>query len=499
MSTLLDAYSAADAMRDRPTVVFAYTVKGWSLPTAGSPNNHSTLLSAEAIDGLRSSVGLSLADEWERFEPGTAAAALCAERRLHLELSPPQDAPLPSLPTETELRTPRPISTQEAFGRTLLSLARNPEVAPFLVTSAPDVATSTNLAGYINRAGVFHPEVQPDWDPDSLIKWNQGPSGHHIELGISEMNLFLLLGQLGLAGELSDQRLLPIGTVYDPFVLRGLDALIYSVYSGARFIFAGSPSGITLAPEGGAHQSTITPSVGLELPGLTCSEPAFARALNWMMCDALRGLAGQAEGASQNGSYYFRLSTRPVDQSAFDLAEERLGSQLLRRQVLDGGYRLVDAAATFPHVAERSGAPRVSLVGCGAVLPQLLDASTVLAGEGILADVVDVTSNDLLYRAWRDTNRHAQRRASAPALPGALRALFPDRAPMVSVHDASSHTMAWFGSALGVPMISLGVDQFGQSGTVSDLYQWHGIDTDGVVNGALSVLSLPNNASFRRG
>ena len=185
----------------------------------------------------------------------------------------------------------RALSTQEAFGRILVDLSRDEAVAPYLVTTAPDVATSTNLAGFINRTKVFSPDARRSWSEDAVLKWAEGPDGHHIELGISEMNLFLLLGQLGLAWDLSDQPLLPVGTVYDPFVLRGLDAFIYSVYSGARFIVAGTPSGITLAPEGGAHQSTITASVGLELPGVTFIEPAYGTALDWLMCGALQGIA----------------------------------------------------------------------------------------------------------------------------------------------------------------------------------------------------------------
>ena len=184
-----------------------------------------------------------------------------------------------------------PGSTQEAFGRILVNLSRDEAVAPYLVTAAPDVATSTNLAGFINRTQVFSPDVRRSWSEDPVLKWAEGPDGQHIELGISEMNLFLLLGQLGLAWDLSGQPLLPVGTVYDPFVLRGLDAFIYSVYSGARFMVAGTPSGITLAPEGGAHQSTITASVGLELPDVTFIEPAYGTALDWLMCGALQGIA----------------------------------------------------------------------------------------------------------------------------------------------------------------------------------------------------------------
>ncbi len=504
LRSLLDAFAACDAEKDRPSVVFAYTVKGWGLPIAGNPRNHSALLATPQVDEMRARLGLAAGTEWDRFDPMTPAGQWAAARREHLARPPrPGHQPV-TVPEATGLRTGRPLSTQEAFGRILVDLSRDEAVAPYLVTAAPDVATSTNLAGFINRTKVFSPDVRRSWSEDTVLKWAEGPDGHHIELGISEMNLFLLLGQLGLAWDLSDQPLLPVGTVYDPFVLRGLDAFIYSVYSGARFIVAGTPSGITLAPEGGAHQSTITPSVGLELPGVTFIEPAYATALDWLLCGALQGIATASAAAlgptrdgtpvMEDGSYYFRLTTRALDQQPFQAARDRLGDAVLRRQVLAGAYRLVDAGPPA------DGTPRVHLAASGAVLPEVLAAAAELAEEGIAANVVDVTSADRLYRAWQRTLRQGVRTATVPSIPGALRSAFGGsafgggasggRVPVVTVHDASSHTLSWLGSALGVPAVSLGVDGFGQSGAVSDLYRAHDLDPGSIVNAALAALSL---------
>ena len=491
IDALLDAFAQADAVVDRPTVVFAYTVKGWGLPIAGNPRNHSALLSAEQVDALRDRVGLTAANEWDRFDPSSAAGILTASRREALALPPRRRGLGIDVPPSGELRLTKSISTQEVFGRTLVDLSRDESIAPYLVTTAPDVATSTNLAGFINRAGVFAPEQRREWNADPVLRWAEGPSGQHIELGISEMNLFLLLGQLGLSWDLSRQPLLPIGTVYDPFVLRGLDALIYGAYNGSRFVIAGTPSGVTLAAEGGAHQSTITASVGLELPGLTLIEPAYGVALDWLLRDALGriandGTAAPTAGPADDGAYYFRLTTRPIEQAPFEAARERMGDAVLRRAVLAGGYRLVDASDSgLP-----SDAPAVHLVATGAVLPEVLAAAEELTEEGVRAHVVDVTSLDRLYRSWQRTLRQGVRTATTPSIPGALRACFPDRAPIVTVHDASSHAMAWLGSALGVPAVSLGVDEFGQSGTVPDLYAAHDLDAGSVVNAALAALSL---------
>ena len=487
MEAMLDAYAACDAVADRPSVVFAYTVKGWGLPMAGNPRNHSALLSTEQIDDLRLRNGLTRETEWDRIDPTSSAGQWVGLRSQALvRPARTQRDPL-KVPVSTDLRSGKPISTQESFGRVLVNLSRDGSVGKHLVTTAPDVATSTNLAGFINRTGVFAPEERRTWSPDPLVKWTESPAGQHIELGISEMNLFLLLGQLGLSWDLSDQPLLPVGTLYDPFVLRGLDAFVYAAYNGARFVVAGTPSGVTLAPEGGAHQSTITASVGLELPNTTLIEPAYASALDWLLCDALAHVAdpGRADavGQAQDGCYYFRLTTRPLDQAPFEEARARIGDATLRRQVLAGAYRLVEAG-------QREGVPTVQIAASGAVLPEALAAAAELEEEGIAAHVIDVTSLDRLYAAWQRTLRQGIRTATTPSIPGALRAAFDMRAPIVTVHDASSHAMAWLGSALGVPAVSLGVDSFGQSGTVQDLYEIHDLTPGSIVNAALAALAL---------
>ncbi|MEI7798347.1 MAG: pyruvate dehydrogenase, partial [Actinomycetes bacterium] len=494
LNSLLAAFRECDAETERPSVIFAYTVKGWGLPIAGDPRNHSALLTEKQISDLRINKGLTESDEWDLFAPGTAEADLCAQRAKALARETGSSKIDLVLPTETGVKTTGMTSTQEVFGRVLSEISRNDEIRKYLVTTAPDVATSTNLGGFINRAGVFHPQELRRWNEDPILKWAEGPTGQHIELGISEMNLFMLLGQLGLSWDHSSQPLIPIGTVYDPFVLRGLDAFIYSVYSGARFIITGTPSGVTLAPEGGAHQSTITPSVGMELPGVVLMEPAYAQALDWLLCDALTHVAGQREETTPELrptelAFYFRLTTRPIDQDPFAQAKERLGEALLRSQVIAGAYRLIDGRANL-NESELTNAPVVHLVGTGAVMPEVLIAAAELKSEGVIAHVIDITAPGRLYGGWQRTLRQGVRTATTPSFPGAMRPIFSERAPIVSVHDGASHAMAWLGSALGMPQVALGVDSFGQSGTIHDLYDINDIDSGSIVNAALAALSL---------
>ena len=494
ISSLLEAFNDCDEVEDKPSVVFAYTIKGWHLPIAGDKRNHSAQISKKQIDELRNSVGLSKVNEWSKFEPGSVEDALCVSRGESLKRVPNRAEIAAEFPPATGIAPKGFSSSQEVFGRVLTEISRNEAIRPYLVTTAPDVATSTNLGGFINRHGIFNKDVKREWNDNSIQKWIESPKGQHIELGISEMNLFTLLGQLGISGDISDQPLIPIGTVYDPFVLRGLDAFIYSVYSGAKFIVAGTPSGVTLAPEGGAHQSTITPSVGVELPGVVLMEPAFGQSLDWLLCDALAHVAGAKKNTvpdlrPDELAFYFRLTTRSIDQQPFYDAKQRIGEATLRSQVLAGAYKLVDGRLALTKQDDYL-APVVFLACSGAVIPEVLAAAKQLAEEGVIAHVIDITSLGRVFGSWQRTLKQGIRTASTPSLPGVLRTTFTEKAPIVSIHDGSSHAMAWLGSALGMPQVAMGVDSFGQSGNIPDLYAMNDLDSESIVNGALAALSL---------
>jgi pyruvate dehydrogenase E1 component len=481
LGVLLDTFAECDREPERPSVVFAYTIKGWGLPIAGDPLNHAALLTPDQIDDLRERVGLAPDDEWDRFDPESAAGRLCAS--VGSDINNPLPVPRSRAPMPTAVRPPvttRLASTQEAFGRVLAGLADVEGIGDRIVTTAPDVSISTNLGGWINKAGVFwHTERDDHGGAERLLKWAPSPVGRHIELGISEMNLFMLLGQLGLSHDHHGEHLLPVGTVYDPFVLRGLDALIYSLYNDARFIVTGTPSGVNLAPEGGAHQSTITASVGAELPGLHYAEPGYATEVDWLLCDAVDQLS-----APDGASTYLRLSTRPIDQEPFGAALERYGEDVLRRHVLAGGYRLRDAPP--------DGRDGVTIVTTGAMAPEALAAADELDAEGVAATVVHLTSPDRCYASWREGYAASMRAAAVIRRPSQLHRIVPvaeRRRPVVSVQDAASHSLAWVGSALGTKQYALGVDRFGESGTIADLHDATGISAGYIVNAALIAVS----------
>ena len=471
LGLLLDAFAQADAVIDRPSVIFAFTIKAWRLATEGHPANHSALLDEGQWRELAGQLGADADRPWERFVPGSAEAECCEQAAARLRREPVVAVAPPRVPASVGRDHVGRVSTQQAFGRLFVDLAHvAPEVAARVVTVSPDVASSTNLGGWINRAGIWHLGERIDWfadDTDTLVRWRESEHGQHIELGIAEGNLVGLLAELGLTWARDGEPLLPIGTLYDPFVNRALEPWSFGLYAGAQSILVGTPSGVTLAPEGGAHQSIITPSVGLEQPRCVAWEPAFGQDLEWALLAAL-GRLGRPDG----GSAYFRLSTRPIDQS---LAMAAGDAQSRRELVLAGGYPL----------RRCEGQPVVTLVGMGAVIPEVIAAADELAAAGTEVDVVCLTSADLVFRALR-----ARQGLDERASDRILDRIFPVQraAPIVSVLDGHPHTLSFLGAVRHVPIACLGVDDFGQSGDVDDLYEYFSIDAGTIVGAALDLI-----------
>jgi pyruvate dehydrogenase E1 component len=456
-------------------VVFAYTLKGWRLPTEGHPANHSALLSLEQMGVLAERLGGDPDDRWAGFAPDSEESRLCAQVRERLQRPALHLEPPVPVPPDLGRRHRGEVSTQQALGRLLGELHRSaPAVADRVVTVSPDVATSTNLGGWINHSGVWALGDRVDWfagDQETLVRWREGDHGNHIELGIAETNLVGLLGELGLTWARFGRPLIPIGTVYDPFVGRALEPWSFGIYAGGQSILVGTPSGITLAPEGGAHQSVVTPSIGIAQPGCVAWEPAFAQDLEWALLHAM-GRLGRPGGESA----YFRLSTRPVDQSLAGVPEDDAARAARRDGVLAGGYRLHDPG---PDGRE----PRITLVGVGAVMAEVVEAGRALTDFGIPAEVLCLTSPDLVFRAL-------QARRGLSDGQEQLHDLLPPRSsvPIVTVIDGHPSALAFLAGSRPAPTACLGVTGFGQSGDLGDLYRHHGLDVDTIVGSAVDLV-----------
>jgi pyruvate dehydrogenase E1 component len=474
IETLLDAFDSMDD--ERPTLLIAYTVKGYGLPLAGHKDNHSGMMNTGQIESLRDDLAIAPGEEWGKWSG--LGDNLAATLQAFVDSSPiarkQAEHAAAAIPLPDRLPVPEGAeqSTQAAFGKVLHDLAKSSEpLADRLVTTAPDVTQTTNLGAFVNQRGLFRRQELADVFQrvkiPSAQKWSAHRAGQHIELGIAENNFFLALAALGLAAPHFGTRLMPVGTVYDPFIARGLDALNYGCYQDSRFLLVGTPSGITLAGEGGAHQSINTPLIGMGQPGLESFEPAFADEVALMMGWAFRHM--QADGGS---SVYLRLTTRVIEQVARD-------SRAWEDDAIAGAYWL----------REPSGAAEAAIAFCGAVAPEAMAAWEALSddipGLGLLA----VTSPDRLHRDW--SAQRAARwtgKAQGPShIERLLGALSPD-AGLVTVLDGSPSALSWLGGVHGHRVSPLGTDRFGQTGDLPDLYRTYRLDSEAIIDAMADLL-----------
>ncbi|MFK7941148.1 MAG: 1-deoxy-D-xylulose-5-phosphate synthase N-terminal domain-containing protein [Roseovarius sp.] len=481
VETMAQTFAAID--HDRPTCFLAYTIKGWGTPIAGHKDNHGGLMNKTQFAEWQAHMGIAAGQEWEPLAGVSDADALqCFLSQVPFFANGPrrfQDAKV-AVP-KIELASDREISTQMAFGKILDDLSKgDSDLADRIVTTSPDVTGTTNLGPWVNRRKLFSRQEQADAFIEhripSTAKWEFTPKGQHIELGIAEMNLMLLLGAAGLSHSLFGKRLIPIGTVYDPFVARGLDALNYACYQDARFMLVGTPSGVTLAPEGGAHQSVGSPLIGMSQDGLASFEPAFADELAVIMEWAFDYLQRDGEGDPDErtwlrdetgGSVYLRLTTNPIEQPG------KRHDDAFRQGAIDGAYWL------------REPGPNCEVVIAyqGSVAPEAIKAAGMIAEGRRDIGVLAVTSADRLNAGWTAAQR-AQSRGVEHATCHAqtLMQELPPHCKLVTVIDGHPATLAWLGSVCGHRTIPLGIEHFGQTGTIGDLYAHHGIDAATIVN-----------------
>jgi pyruvate dehydrogenase E1 component len=479
LETILEAFERA-AEDDAPRLFIAYTVKGWRLPFQGHKDNHSGLMTPTQIAELRGRLGVEEGDEWNIFS-GLGDNELTALRQT-VDTAPfaarkdgYRNAPtIPTPDADTLLKAVEgggDQSTQAAFGKVMFEIAKRNDFSDRVVTTSPDVTVSTNLGGFVNRRGVFHRRAHEDVFKNRRIPsaqvWSMAETGQHVELGIAENNLFIALAGLGLSAPVFGERLFPVGTLYDPFIARGLDALNYACYQDARFLLVATPSGLTLAPEGGAHQSIGTPLIGMSQPGLDSYEPAFADETAVLMAHAFDRIQ-----RPDGGSTYLRLSTRTIRQPA-------RADEAWKAGVIEGGYWLKPPGPDA----------RLALVYSGAIAPEALTAFEAILEDMPDAGLLSVTSPDVLHADWTAAGRARWTDAeTAPSVAERLLERLRPDAVLVTVLDGSLAALSWLGSVQGQKVRALGMESFGQSGDLPDLYAKYRLNSDAILDACADLL-----------
>ena len=476
VEAVLEAFIEADN-DDIPTCFIAYTIKGFGLPLAGHKDNHAGLMNNEQMESYKNNLNIKNGQEWDYYSGLDSSEDIIkdflsknsfykGQKRLF------RDQEI-NVPNKLHYKNSQSSNTQEVFGRILNEIGKNEsDLSKRIVTFSPDVTVSTSLGGWVNQKQIYNREHKEDIFHNEKVvsaqKWHASPNGQHFELGIAENNLFLALGAAGLSDKMFGASLIPIGTIYDTFISRGLDALNYAVYQDSRFLLVATPSGISLGPEGGAHQSIITPLIGIGQPNLLMFEPTYADELEVILRYTFSHMQ-RPEGSS----VYIRLSTRNIPQITREI------NKSLEGEILSGGYWL----------EKSKNKSNITIVFSGVMAPEVLEAIEILKEDMLDVSVLSITSADRLYKNWKEAQKQ---RSMGNKILSRIEELFLDtlsESVIVTLIDAHSSSLTWIGGAVGKKTVSLGVDEFGQSGNLQDLYNHYDIDADAIVDACAQALS----------
>jgi pyruvate dehydrogenase E1 component len=565
MLLLAEAMLQSKKSKSKPTVIVAHTLKGWGLKMAAAPGNHSALLHADEMEDLRQRQGLKGQTLFAGFDPKSTEGQFLKTRgdKLYSEIKAQhalkeknqkyfidEIEKLGSIPEKLDINTKMASypHTQWMLGqltakltrianadKTKLSDTEKPWRTPgeLFMTMAPDVGTSTNLNPAMDGK-IFGAPVVHDLETDLGVKDTKLPdlvpgedvSDRFLRFEIAEGNVMSCVGSFGKMRDIIGVPVMPLMTVYDFFIKRALDQYFYNLYWKSSFICVGTPSGVTLSPEGAQHGWKSD----FQIPNQITWEPFFCIELDWILCDTFkRHLLN--DNAGRTGTL-LRLVTRGVEQkdlmkyltkqsryksdrsavlcrSEFTLpnavneeevsaiSEQEILTQM-REEVLKGAYHLIDYRN---YAGYEPGDNVVNIFAMGSMVTEAIKASEDLLGRGIYANVIAVTSPDLLCGVLAHENDYNYLRnelginsdlylnKSSDIGSADLLTVSGRRVPIVSVHDGEAGLLDNLGSIVGVRHESCAVRKHSKCGRPSEIYHFHNIDAEAVVEACGKVLS----------
>ena len=555
LEAILNAYETARSDQRVPTVIVAHTIKGWGLNCTAKPGNHSTLPDKDEVNELLKLRGLTAERPYLRDTGSKEEAKYLSKRtkywrhgigqveqRIAENRAQVNGMLAPTLPLPDDfgidLSMMPMVHTQWLWGQVAGKLVRigthdeleaagiDPgrdlnelehrwsKVADLMCTMSPDVGTSTNINPAMD-AKVYGPETGTNLEAEHQLHERGRPELYqhseawtrHIRFEIAEANCMSAAGSFGKMGKFAGVPLLPMMTVYDFFIKRALDQLYYNLYWRSSFILMGTPSGVSLSPEGAQHSWKSD----IQMPSLITWEPAYACEMEWILADAVRRHV-DADNEDREGVLIRgvtralkqkELMTRLKSQARFSASDAAEINQQLRVDVLAGGYKLVDRASDSDY---QPGDNVVTILAMGAMIPEVLEASDLLAADhGIHADVVVVTSADLLLGRFAERNDYAQLHQlgingelqlnaaggeTGAALSTADTVCLAARfVPLVSVADGEQGLLDNAGSIVGVPQIALATTKFSKCGRPDQVYAYHQMDAAAIVDASQQVLT----------
>lgn len=573
---ITNALEKSKRNKRQPTMIIAHTIKGWNLRSAAASGNHSALPSAEEVEDLRKKQGITGDTLFARFADSSPEGKFLKTRgeQLYKDIKAQESlrqknqkffldkltahGPIPDS-LDINFKMANYPHTQWMLGQLTSKLTRlantpletkqlsanqkalTPTELPWklpgelIVTMAPDVGTSTNLNPSMDGK-IFGATVTQDYETEFGVKDNkevdlvpgEDVSDRFLRFEIQEGNVMSCVGSFGRLRDTLGIPILPLMTVYDFFIKRAMDQYFYNLYWKSSFICVGTPSGVTLSPEGAQHGWKSD----FQIPNQITWEPFFCQELDWILCDAIkrhalndnagrtgvlirgttRGIeqkdllnylrkqsrfkSGLAEGQKlSRDEYPLSDSTPETTMAAFD--DATILNQV-KEEVLKGAYYLIDYRG---YAGYEPGDNVINIFALGSLTTEAIKASEELLKKGIYANVIVVTCTDLLVGNLAHENNYEYLKhglgvnSNLHLLPqGAeesahIITLAGRRIPIVSVHDGEPGLLDNIGSIIGVRHISCAVRKHSKCGRPSDIYHLHGIDTEGVIAAVGQALS----------
>ncbi len=553
LESLVEVLSQGKASENRPTLIVAYTIKGHGLECAALSGNHSMLPEDEELKAIaaayemdyenpfRSPVSGGEAEAYlkkrgEELNAGLTRVREAAEARKAEWLDKMSKLDWPVDFDITALKMSPVAHTQWMWGQIAAKLDRlargerkadgktNPtedvwrEVAPLFLTMAPDVGSSTNTSPNMN--GKLYGDIgMEDFEKTYNTKDDKAPDivphadkrSGHLRFEIAEGNCMSAAGSFGKFWYFTGIPFYPAMTIYDFFIKRALDQFYYNVYWHSSFATIGTPSGITLAPEGAQHSWKSD----IQMPNVINWEPCYAKELEWILAATLKNHF--THDAKDREAALFRLVTKGMiqkdfadrlkTQKRFEGVEDAEMFETIRKDVLAGGYALVHYEGYEDYTP---GDNVVNVFAMSALVAEALKASDLLREKGIYANVYVVTSTDLLLGNYAYLNGYEHLKTGL-AVTGELfltknaevknqgewASIQGARVPVVSVHDGEPGLLDNIGSVVGTKQICLAVRKTSKSGTTADIFHLHGLDAEGVLDGCMRALEETAKETFQ--
>lgn len=559
VAVLRDAMEQAKVDKIRPTLIIAHTIKGWGLSSYAAPGNHNAVPDKDEVDALLDGEGVPKNDPFALFPEDTPEGRFLAARRDEMRAGieaiwalkdknasafETRVQEVGGLPQDlgVDLKLTPLVHTQYIWGQLAGKLIRignrheahrkagtGKEVsheeerwgpaADLVLTMAPDVGTSTNINPAMDDK-IYGPD-QPDYESELGLRDRRRPAlvpheeawTRHIRFEIAEANCMSAAGAFGKMRDHVGLPFLPIMTIYDFFIKRAYDQLYYNLYWKSGFIVVGTPAGVTLSPEGAQHSWKSD----IQMPNLITWEPFYAHEVDWILAESVRRhMTGDDEGRS---GVLIRCVTKSVRQAEmmtrlkaakrFENASDEEILAATRADALEGAYYLVDWRG-YPDYTP--GDNVVNVFAMGAVTAEALKAADSLRAEGIYANVLCVTSGDLLcgtlgretgFRHLRETlgitgdlyltrpNGHANGNGHATEIDDAADLVMAAarRVPLVTVVDGEPGLLDNLGSVVGVKSDDLAVRKPSKCGRPVDVYGYMHIDAEAIHEAVGQVLA----------